>query len=91
MTFWDFASGSPYLATFIAFLVIMLVRSIFKSILVAWNRWLRSRNIRAHGWPRAPIDADGDVIHPVTPEKVADAVIAKMREAREERRYQRFN
>ena len=25
-----------------------------------WNRWLRSRNIKNHGWPPPHLDADGD-------------------------------
>jgi hypothetical protein len=82
MTFWDFASGSPYLATFIVFLVIMLVRSASKSIVLAWNRWLRSRNIRAHGWPRAPVDADGDLVYPATADAIATAVVKKIRDER---------
>jgi hypothetical protein len=30
-----------------------------------YNRRLRSKNILAHGWPRARfMDADGDIVHP---------------------------
>jgi hypothetical protein len=28
----------------------------------AYNRMLRSRNIIAQGWPKPPMDADGDII-----------------------------
>lgn len=91
MTIWDFASGSPYLATFIAFLVIMLIRSVSKTIVVGWSRWLRSRNIRVHGWPTAPVDADGDVVYPATAEEIAAAVVKKLREERDGRPINRYN
>jgi hypothetical protein len=30
-----------------------------------YNRWMRSRNIAAQGWPKARfMDADGDIVHP---------------------------
>tara|TARA_Y100000815_G_scaffold7325_1_gene6964 strand:- start:910 stop:1149 length:240 start_codon:yes stop_codon:yes gene_type:complete len=30
-----------------------------------WNRFLRHRNIKAHGWPSSHLmDADGDIVHP---------------------------
>ena len=29
---------------------------------VSWNRFLRSRNIKRHGWPPPHLDADGDFI-----------------------------
>lgn len=28
------------------------------------NRIIRSRNIKHHGWPEAPLDADGDIVYP---------------------------
>lgn len=41
------------------------VGSIFTFIFRCWNRWLRSRNIAAQGWPSAHLmDADGDIVHP---------------------------
>lgn len=27
-----------------------------------WNRWVRHLNIKAHGWPPAHLDADGDPV-----------------------------
>jgi hypothetical protein len=27
-----------------------------------WNRWMRHLNIKAHGWPPAHLDADGDPV-----------------------------
>jgi hypothetical protein len=36
----------------------------FQTALLAFSRFLRSRNIKANGWPTAPIDADGDVVWP---------------------------
>jgi hypothetical protein len=32
----------------------------FDAIRCCWNRWLRSRNIKHHGWPPPHCDADGD-------------------------------
>lgn len=37
----------------------------FRYAFLAYNRRLRSANIRAHGWPTNPLmDADGDIVHP---------------------------
>jgi len=33
-----------------------------KYMFLAWNRILRSRNIRAQGWPPAHLDGDGDAV-----------------------------
>ena len=59
-----FASGSPWLAFFLACLVLWFVAQLllapFNLVFRCWNRWLRSRNIAARGWPPAHLDADGD-------------------------------
>lgn len=55
MTFWQFASESPFL-TFFA--VYMITETIYRCTV-----WLcRSWNIRKHGWPPPHCDADGDPI-----------------------------
>lgn len=42
----------------------------FNAALRAYGRYLRAKNIRARGWPTAPLmDADGDIVHPPQPEK----------------------
>lgn len=51
--FYKFASESPWLTFFLAWLV-------FQTILVIWSRFWRHWNIRKHGYPPAHCDADGD-------------------------------
>ncbi len=61
---WEFAQANPGYA-FLAFWIgAWAVTRPFYFAFMAWNRTLRSRNIRTQGWPTAPIDADGDVVHP---------------------------
>lgn len=60
MTMWDFANSSPITTVILAYLLMAPVRYAFR----AYNRHLRSKNIALHGWPTAPIDADGDVVYP---------------------------
>lgn len=47
----------------------MLIGIPFNFLFKIWNRYLRSRNIRAHGYPPAHCDADGDF----KPEKENDS------------------
>lgn len=57
---------------FIALLMLLIVAAAAKTVIVApfkysfmaYNRSVRARNIAAHGWPTAPVDADGDVVYP---------------------------
>ncbi len=60
MTLWDFANNHPITTLILAYLIMAPVRYAFK----AYNRYLRHKNILAHGWPAAPVDADGDVVYP---------------------------
>lgn len=30
-----------------------------------WNRWLKSRNIKHHGWLPSHLDADDDLFHTI--------------------------
>ncbi len=39
---------------------LILVSLPFNFLFRCWNRWCRSRNIRAQGWPPPHCDADGD-------------------------------
>jgi len=82
MTVWEFANNHPFIALILAYLLMAPVRYGCKYGFKVYNRRLRSKNIAAHGWPTAPVDADGDVVWPVTPEQVADKVIEKLREER---------
>jgi len=58
-----FADHRP--TTFIIALIIvgLVAASLFRVCLLAYNRRLRSLNIRAKGWPAPPLDADGDVVY----------------------------
>lgn len=49
----DFAAGSPWLAFFLAWLVLQFAGT-------CWNRLLRTIKVLARGWPPAHLDADGD-------------------------------
>lgn len=40
--------------------VCILIWMSFNFLFLLWNRWLRSRNIREHGYPPPHCDADGD-------------------------------
>jgi hypothetical protein len=63
---WNFAiafsSGHPWLFTFSLLVSLWAAVQPFHYFFLCWNRWLRSRNIKAHGWPTPPIDGDGDVV-----------------------------
>lgn len=37
-----------------------IFRAPFHYLFLSWNRWLRSRNIKAAGWPPPHLDVDGD-------------------------------
>lgn len=52
----QFALTHPTM-TFILGLAVILAVSPFRM----WNRYMRSKNIAAHGWPPPHCDADGDL------------------------------
>ena len=54
-------AGEHYIVTI---LIVWSIAGVLKMPFWALNRFFHSRNIRAHGWPTAPIDADGDVVYP---------------------------
>lgn len=60
---WDFATTNPGYTFLIVLAFCWAVRAPFEYSYKAYRRRLRSRDIAAHGWPTAPIDADGDVIY----------------------------
>lgn len=62
--FYVFAGEHPILTVILAMTAASAVRSIFYYPAWAYNRRLRAANIAAHGWPTAPMDADGDVVYP---------------------------
>lgn len=57
MNFWVFADRNPL----VVIIVVLILANIPRHL---WKAWMRHRNIKAHGWPTAPIDADGDVVYP---------------------------
>lgn len=61
---WEFASAHPVAAFFMLWVVAWAAVQPFRYAYLAYNRTLRSRHIAAHGWPTAPVDADGDVVYP---------------------------
>ena len=58
--FYQFANQHPFLAFCVICAAYYTIKLPFQFSLY----YLRSRNIRAHGWPSAPMDADGDIVHP---------------------------
>ncbi|AMX93745.1 MULTISPECIES: hypothetical protein [Mesorhizobium] len=70
--FFTFAGAHPAVTFFLAWgiwpvcwTVQAVLTTPFSLAFKAYNRRLRSLNIRAHGWPANPLmDADGDIIHP---------------------------
>jgi hypothetical protein len=62
--FWTFASNNPLTALLIVWIVMYAATRPFKYAMRAYIRRLRSRDIQAHGWPRIPMDADGDIVYP---------------------------
>jgi hypothetical protein len=60
----EFAKANPGYTFLIVWVLAWAATRPFWYAWVAYNRTLRSRNIVAHGWPTAPVDADGDVVYP---------------------------
>lgn len=58
MSFYEFATNSPWLTFFLAIVVLFAVELPFKIV----NRFFRHLNIRKAGWPPAHCDADGDLV-----------------------------
>lgn len=58
--FWTFA-GEHYI---VLLFIVWSAATVLKSPFWALNRYFRSRNIAQHGWPTAPMDADGDIVYP---------------------------
>ena len=61
---WNFATENPGYTFLIVWVLAWATTRPFWFAFKAYNRTLRSRNIIAQGWPKAPIDADGDVVQP---------------------------
>lgn len=53
-----FARQNPFLT----FIIICSVYYAWKAPFICIKRYIRSRDIQAHGWPKAPMDSDGDII-----------------------------
>lgn len=72
MTFYDFILQFADRHWFItACAVISMCSTVYllvKAPFFVLNRFLRHRDIKAHGWPTNPLmDADGDIVHPDGP------------------------
>ena len=60
-----FADTSPWLTFFMFWIACYTVVAPFRLAWMAYNRYLRSKNIAAHGYPTVKyMDADGDIVHP---------------------------
>ncbi|ASJ58980.1 hypothetical protein KEM44_21065 [Sinorhizobium meliloti] len=61
-------SGYEFILAFCGkhpFLAFIIICSAYYGWKYAWHvlkRAIRSRDIQRHGWPTAPIDADGDIV-----------------------------
>lgn len=64
MNIYEFMSKSPWLTFFLAFLLVHLIVKIVYLPINFYRNKSRRLNIAAHGWPTAPVDADGDVVYP---------------------------
>lgn len=58
--FFDFGRDQPWLAFFLICAVYYTLKWIITTPFRMFNRWCRTRNIAAKGWPPAHLDADGD-------------------------------
>lgn len=59
---WGFATQNPGTTLLMAFLAVTVVSGTVHRLFTLANRWIRHRNILAHGWPPPYLDADGDVV-----------------------------
>lgn len=82
MTVWDFANRNLFPALLLLWAAAWMFNAALRTIFRMWSAWLRSRNIRAAGWPTAPIDADGDVVTEELAEQIAHQVIEKLKAER---------
>lgn len=64
MTIWDFANNHWLVTLFLAAIAAGVIKAPFQYAFRTYNRHLRHKNIALHGWPRAPLDADGDLVYP---------------------------
>jgi len=64
MSFFEYADHHSIDAVVLAAVACIGFIAPFRYGFRAYNRYLRSKNIAAHGWPVPPLDADGDVIYP---------------------------
>lgn len=61
---WEFANANPGYTFLIIWVLAWAAVQPFRFAFRAYNRRLRHKNIALHGWPKAPVDADGDVVYP---------------------------
>lgn len=61
---YDFMANSPVLTFFLALIAAWATVRIVYLPVNFYRAVARRKNIHEHGWPIAPIDADGDVVYP---------------------------
>ena len=61
---WQFARENPLLFALIFWGGVFAVTCPVICVFRAYRNYLRAMNIYQHGWPTAPVDADGSVIWP---------------------------
>jgi hypothetical protein len=61
---YHFMGEHPVVTVLIAWSVCSLASTIVRQPFRIINRVVRSRNIAKHGWPKPPMDADGDIVLP---------------------------
>lgn len=63
--FFKLANQNPWFVFFTFWVFAWMVVQPFRYAYLAYNRMLRSRNIKIHGWPTNEyMDADGDLVYP---------------------------
>lgn len=66
MTAWDFANNHWFVALLMFYIAAWALVQPFHYAFKSYNRFLRSKNIASQGWPKPPMDADGDVVEDET-------------------------
>jgi hypothetical protein len=65
-TILNFAGVHPVFSFLSLVVIATTIVAPFRYAFLFYNRKLRSKNVQLHGWPKPPIDADGDLVYPQT-------------------------
>jgi hypothetical protein len=60
--FWDYGNAHPYLALCVVITVVLGIYMFVQSIALIVSIRAKTKRILAHGWPKHPLSADGDVM-----------------------------